>query len=158
MLDKQLETTFDPAARYVDPQTGLEYENAAEWMLREPRFCQRNIRIRGFIDKKYPKHAIEAYWKAWDACDKTFWNGFFKEPADADRHEAGLKAGQATGCWGSTSFDDQLDAIRYGVLSGNVKAWSKQLAAELSRTGLYSSFLGVDAAKLDDRAVVRILG
>lgn len=74
---------FDPLARYVRDETGLEYENygacfaCAEdgWL-----FSPRNSNINALRDSGEKESDIRAYWENYDRGN----------PSDAERHETAM--------------------------------------------------------------------
>jgi hypothetical protein len=104
---------FDPLARYVDQETGFEYENfGSKFAGDEPLNTSRNGAIAGYRINKYTPHAIKAYWQAYDACTENLVPYDFGRqaglaegpPGHAARHHAGITAGKATGCWGPVAY------------------------------------------------------
>jgi hypothetical protein len=89
-------TPFDPAARHVDQETGIEYEDFAAWLLRQSQDSSRNTYVRWYREQGYQEAAIEAYWRAYDAYVPER-NALRDDLRHAERHEAGTRASVALG-------------------------------------------------------------
>jgi hypothetical protein len=141
-----LKAPFDPHARLVDQETGLEYEDFAAKLLGEPAKSTRNSNLESYRRSGYPKHVVKAYWQGFDGpvdTDKIesrflSWQARTQygpvdrilgpSPEFGARHEAGIAAGKATGCWGPATyrddqaakkaFCDELDKTTFRVLAG----------------------------------------
>jgi hypothetical protein len=93
---------FDPAARLVDPETGLEYEDLAAKLLGRPEDSLRNHFISWFKFNGCSRGAVEAYWRAFDGepefilIERSGGPGtrswVQRETTTYDRHRAGTTA------------------------------------------------------------------